>query len=127
MDKWTDAPLEPTIYQRILGKIMFIIAKIFPEWVNAARELARHFLNPGRLNHWEEPGRYTGYLEQAESGIGLAYQKPKELRALSYVDSNNATNKEDRRSVSGGIYTVGGTIINWMSKTQASVTQNIED
>jgi hypothetical protein len=38
------------------------------------------------------------------------------------VDSNYATDKEDRRSVSGGIHTVGGTIINWMSKTQASVT-----
>jgi hypothetical protein len=38
------------------------------------------------------------------------------------VDRNYATDKEDRRSVSGGIHTVGGTIINWMLKTQASVT-----
>jgi hypothetical protein len=45
-----------------------------------------------------------------------------ELRVLSHMDSNYATDKEDRRSVSGAIHTVGGTIINWMSKTQASVT-----
>jgi hypothetical protein len=38
------------------------------------------------------------------------------------VDSNYATAKEDGRSISGGIHTLGGTIIHWMSKTQASVT-----
>jgi hypothetical protein len=43
------------------------------------------------------------------------------------VDSNYATDKEDRRSVSGGIHTVGGTIINWMSKTQASVTLSLTE
>jgi hypothetical protein len=57
-----------------------------------------------------------------EDETHLRYQKPIELRALSYVDSNYATDKEDRRSVSGGIHTVSGTIINWMPKTQASVT-----
>jgi hypothetical protein len=34
-----------------------------------------------------------------EEEIRLTYQKPKELRALSSVDSNYATNKEDRQSV----------------------------
>jgi hypothetical protein len=45
------------------------------------------------------------------------------IKALPYyVDSNYAQDKEDRRSVNGGIHTVSGTIISWMSKTQASVT-----
>jgi hypothetical protein len=71
---------------------------------------------------WEELGRFVGYIKVIEKGIHLIYEKPIELRALSYVlDSNYATDKEDRRSVSGGIRTMGGTIINWMSKTQASV------
>jgi hypothetical protein len=30
-------------------------------------------------------------------------------------------NKEDRRSVSGHLYTVGGTLVSWMSKTQQTV------
>jgi hypothetical protein len=100
---------------------MFCVVKIFPEGANAARELARHFSCPGP-QQWEELGRFVGYLKGMEDRIHLIYQKPIELRALSYVDSNYATDKEDRRSVSGGIHTVGGTIINWMSKTQASVT-----
>lgn len=83
--------------------------------------MAGHFANPGP-NHWEELGRYVGYLKGTELDIQLTYQKPKELRALPYVDSNYAKDKEDRRSASGGIYTIGGTIIDWMSKTKASVT-----
>jgi hypothetical protein len=35
------------------------------------------------------------------------------------MDSNYATNKKDRRSVSGGhLHIVGGTVVSWMSKTQ---------
>jgi hypothetical protein len=121
MEKWTEDAMEHTMYRRIVGKIMFCVVKIFPEGANAARELARHFSNPGP-QQWEELGRFVGYLKGIEPDIHLIYRKPMELRALSYVDSNYATDKEDRRSVSGGVHTVGGTIINWMSKTQASVT-----
>jgi uncharacterized protein (DUF849 family) len=31
---------------------------------------------------------------------------------------------EDRRSVSGAIHTIGGTIVNWILKTQESVTMS---
>jgi hypothetical protein len=109
------------MHRRIVGKIMFLVVKIFPEGENAGRELARHFSNPGPM-HWSKLGKYVGYLKSMEEEIRLTHQKPKELRAISYVDSNYATDKEVRRSVSGGIHTVGGTIINWKSKTQALVT-----
>jgi hypothetical protein len=41
---------------------------------------------------------------------------------MAMVDSNYATNTDDRRSVTGAIFTIGGTITNWISKTQGSVT-----
>jgi hypothetical protein len=44
------------MYIRLIGKIMFLVVKIFPEGANAARELAQHFLYPGPM-HWEELGR----------------------------------------------------------------------
>jgi hypothetical protein len=121
MEKWTEEAMEHMMYSRIVGKIMFCVLKIFPEGANAARELARHFSNPGP-QQWEELGRFVGYLKGIEPDIHLIYHKPIKLRALLYVNSNYATDKEDRRSVSGGVHAVGGTIINWMSKTQASVT-----
>jgi hypothetical protein len=90
MDKWTDDPFEHTMYRNIVGKIIFITVKIFPEVVaNAARELARHFSNLGP-KYWEELGRYVGYFKGSKLEIQTNC-KPKELRALSYVDSNYAT------------------------------------
>jgi hypothetical protein len=68
MDKWTNDPLEHTMYQRIMRKIMFIMVKIFPEGANAAQELARHFSKPGP-NCWEELGRYVGYLKGSKLEI----------------------------------------------------------
>src|SRR5688500_13987508 len=35
------------------------------------------------------------------------------------VDANFETDKEDRKSISGGIYTLGGCIVSWISKSQA--------
>jgi hypothetical protein len=121
MVKHIGDPVEHAMYRKIVGKIMYVVIKLFPEGANAGRELARHFSNPGP-EHWVELGRYVGYMKGIEKDIKLTYRRPKELRALSYVDSNYATDKTDRRSVSGGLHTVGGTLINWMSKTQASVT-----
>jgi hypothetical protein len=48
------------MYRRIVDKIMFLVVKIFQEGANAARELARHFSNPGPM-HWEKLERYVRY------------------------------------------------------------------
>jgi hypothetical protein len=45
-----------------------------------------------------------------------------QINPLLDLQRNYATDNEARRSVNGGIHMVGGTIINWMYKTQASVT-----
>jgi hypothetical protein len=108
-------------YRSIVGKYMYLVTKIFPEGSNTARELTKHFSNPG-LEHWKELERAVGYLKKNENDVKLTYRKPREMRAVANVDSNYATNKDDRRSVSGAFFTVGGTLTNWMSKTQTSVT-----
>jgi hypothetical protein len=35
MEKWAEDPLEHTMYRRLVGKIMFIVMKIFSEGANA--------------------------------------------------------------------------------------------
>ena len=66
--KWVENPIGHTMYRRLMGKMMFLVVKIFPEGANVARELARHFLNPGPI-HWEELARYIGYLKAEEKKI----------------------------------------------------------
>jgi hypothetical protein len=119
--KEEEEALNPEKYRSIVGKIMYLVTKIFVEGSNPARELSKHFQKPIQ-EHWKELERFVGYLKGNETNIKITYRKPRELRPIAMVDSNYATNTDDRRSVTGAIFTVGGTVTNWISKTQGSVT-----
>jgi hypothetical protein len=113
-------------YRKIVGKIMYLVTKMYGEGANQVRELTRHFANPG-TEHWKALDRFVGHLKVIEGDIKLTYRKPRELRPVSIVDSNYATDKTDRRSVSGNIHTLGGVITGWLSKTQNSVTLSVTE
>jgi hypothetical protein len=63
----------------------------------------------------------VGYLKGNKETIKITYQRPRGLHPMSMLDSNYATNTDDIRSVTGAIFTIGGMITNWISKTQFSV------
>ena len=118
--KHTGEPVKLDAYRSLVGKVMYYTTKLAPELSNAARELASHLSNPGE-EHWHELGRLVGYLRQKKN-LNLIYRKPRELRSISQCDSNYAKDPNDRKSISGRINTVGGTISNWTSKKQGAVT-----
>ena len=113
-------PVKMTEYRSIVGKIMYLMTKLAPDLANPARELAQHLSNPGD-EHWKALERLVGHIK-ARYYEGLTYRKPKELRPISFVDSDYAKNIDDRKSISSGLHTLGGTLVNWESKTQHVVT-----
>ena len=113
--------LDAGMYRSIVGKIIYLTSKIMIEGCNASREMAKFFSRP-TSSHWHALHRFVGYLKKEKDNIKLTYRKPHDLRCVIMVDSNYAMNKDDRRSVSGAIHTVGRTITNWCSKTQKNVT-----
>ena len=108
-------------YMSLVGKIMYLTTKLLPELSNASRELARHMTKPGK-EHWKALERVVGYLKHKGEELIFTYRKPKEIRIVSCVDSSYAANRDDRRSISGWITTLGGCITGWASKTQNVVT-----
>jgi hypothetical protein len=115
-----------TEYRSIVGKAMYLVTKLFVEGANPVRELSKFFTNPG-IEHWKALEKFVGYLKKNEEDIRLTYRKPKELRMVSSVDSNYATDKETRRSVSGNLHTMGGMITSWSCNTQANVTLSVTE
>jgi hypothetical protein len=91
-----------------------------PECGNAIRELAVSMDNPG-LEHWRAMSRLIGYIAKTDT-VELRLMKPKDLKVYAYVDSNYATNKENRKSVTGYVLTIGGCLVSYSSKSQPSVT-----
>jgi hypothetical protein len=114
-------PVEPEAYRCIVGKAMYLVTKLWASGSNATRELTKYFSNPGE-QHWKALKHLVGYLKEHEHDIYLTYHVPYELRPGTHGDSNYATNKEDRKSVSGLLHFIGGVLVNWLSKTQAFVT-----
>ena len=62
------------------------------------------------MEHWKALGCLIGYLKVKETKF-IIIRNPKVLKALMFCDSNCATEKETRKSVSGLVVTLGGTLL----------------
>ena len=115
-----DNPIDLDAYRSLVGKVMYYMMKIGPDCANAAREVSQFMSNPSN-EHWRAMERLIGYLRHKGEHY-LVMRKPKDLRPVGSADANYATNPDDRRSIASAIHTIGGTLINWTSRKQGSVT-----
>ena len=99
---------------------MWYTTKVGPYVETAAKELAVHTSHPGP-EHWKALRRFIGYLKGKETKV-IVIRKPKVQKAFMFCESNYATDKETRKSVSGLVDTLGGTLLTCSSKTQRTVT-----
>jgi hypothetical protein len=107
-------------YRSLVGMLMYLTTKVYPELSNSVRELASHLTTPGK-DHWKALERCIGYVSNVKDA-GQVFRRPRELRSISDCDSNYARDENDRKSISGRINTLGGMITNWTSKKQSTVS-----
>jgi hypothetical protein len=72
------------------------------------------------LVHWKAMERVIGFLSSNSDRV-LKLRKPSTLTVEAFVDSDYATNKDTRRSVTGYLVTIGGALVSWQSKSQSKV------
>ena len=108
------------IYRSLVGMLMYLTTKVYPELSNSVRELAPHLATPGK-DHWKALKRCIGYIADVQDA-GQVFRRPGELRSISDCDSNYARDESDRKRISGRINTLGGKITNWTSKKQSTVS-----
>ena len=106
-------------YQSMVGKAMYYVNKVCPLCLSITRELAKYFNCP-TSEHWKALTRLMGYIK-GTIGKGRILRRPKEMRVIAFIDSDYASG-EDRKSVTGGVITIGGVLTNAMSKTQTTVS-----
>ncbi len=66
-------------------------------------------------------GRLVGYIAGHDK-VKHRLMKPRNFKVYAFLDSNYATNKETRNSVTGYFVTIRGCLVSAASKTQPSVT-----
>ena len=59
--------------------------------------------------------------------FGLYYDNSHEYRLYGYIDADWARSISDRKSTSGGCYSLGSAMISWFSRKQSSVALSIAE
>ena len=112
-------PIDIPGFRKFVGKILYAVMKILPDCANAIRDLSCHMTRPGK-EHWKALTRLMAYLKHNYRPMKL--RAPSELRVIAQFDADWATDKNDRKSTSSYLTTLGGTALaNWQSKKQQTV------
>jgi hypothetical protein len=111
--------IDESMYQKLVGKLLYAVLRVLPDCANAIRDLTCHLSSPGE-QHWKALAYLLGYLKHNYKRMKL--RSPLMLRVINGFDSDWGSNKDDRKSISSLLTTIGGTaLVNFQSKKQQSV------
>ena len=102
-------------YRKLIGCLLYLLGTR-PEIYFIIISLSRFVANPG-LVHWLAALRVLFYVCNTPL-FGILIRKGQELKLQVYVDSDHASNVDDRKSISGYIIYLGTTPIVWRSRKQ---------
>jgi hypothetical protein len=85
----------------------------------AVNQLIQAMVKPTKL-FWKAGKHVLRYLK-GTSEYGLWYRQTDEVKLHGFMDADWVSKPIDRKSTSGGIFSIGSTIVSWYSRKQRSV------
>ena len=110
---------EVTQYRSMVGKILFASNTVRPDLAFAASTLSRFIKSP-YSNHLASAKHLLRYIK-GTLHLGLKFTKQAEFKLVGYCDADWAADKNDRKSITGYVFLLGGTVVTWKSKKQQTV------
>lgn len=108
-------------YRELVGCIMYVSLTTRPDLAVAANYFSQFQVCPNE-EHWIHLRRVLRFI-QGTLSLGLCYRASNDSPLLEvYTDADWASDITDRRSISGAVYKVFGTTVNWYSKKQPTVS-----
>jgi len=115
----TASKQDRTLYQSIIGSIMYAMTTTRPDLAYAASKLSRFNNNPGS-QHFAALTHVLQYLKTT-ADYGINYETEGDtLDFHGYTDSDWGGDV-DRRLTSGFVFLMAGAAVSWRSKHQTSV------
>lgn len=108
-------------YQMKLGSIMWASVGTMPQLAYTVQILSQFSVNPGpeHMSALKRVFRYLVYAKKGTIVYGGGRKWPAEV--VGYSDADWASNPNDRKSISGYVFMLGGGAISWSSKKQQTV------
>lgn len=122
------------VYQRLVGKLMYLACGTRPDIAFVVGQLSRHNSDP-RSGHIRIAKQVLRYLK-GTSTMGIVWGKdPASHREsdygpfgiVGYADSSYAGDIDDRKSITGYCFFLGGAITTWCSKRQRTVSTSTSE
>ena len=104
-------------YASAIGSLMYAMVCTRPDIGHAVGVVSKYMSNP-RI-HWEAAKWILRYLRGTINKC--LYFGKGELKIKGYVDADFGGEVDNRKSTTGYVFTVGNTIVSWMSKLQKIV------
>ena len=107
-------------YRSFVGELTSYKTEVGPDVANTERVLEVQMSHLW-TEHWNTLGRLIGCLK-GKQAKGIIIRKPKVMKVVMFCDSTYATDKDTRKSVSGLVTTLGGTLMMCLSQTHMNLT-----
>ncbi|KAG9444911.1 hypothetical protein H6P81_016251 [Aristolochia fimbriata] len=112
------AHMKTVPYASAIGSLMYAMVSTRSDIAHAVGVVSRFMKNPGK-EHWEAVKWIFRYLK-GTSDYCLCFGG-NDIDVKGFVDSDHAGDRDNGRSTSGYVFTVGGTAVSWVSKLQKVV------
>ncbi|XP_074313983.1 secreted RxLR effector protein 161-like [Silene latifolia] len=100
------------------GYIQKVLSR--PDLAQSVSVVSRFMGDLGK-EHWKAMKRISRFLK-GTSDVGLIYGGDRECLVSRYSDSDYAGDVDSRRSMTGYVFTLGGSVVSWKATFQPTVT-----
>ena len=109
-------------YSNAVGSLMYAMVCTRPDIAHAVSVVSCYMANPGK-SRWQAVKWILRYL-RGSTNLGLVFGKATNecnSHVIGYCGSDYASDLDRRRSLSGYIFTLGGSAISWRATLQSTV------
>ena len=111
-------------YASAVGSLMYAMVYTTPDIAHAVGVVSRYMNNPGK-EHWMVVKWILRYLK-GTTNQALCFGGSN-ISLQGYVDVDMVGDRDNRRSTTGYVFTIGGTTVSWVSKIQSVVALSTKE
>ncbi|XP_038889281.1 secreted RxLR effector protein 161-like [Benincasa hispida] len=107
-------------YASVVRSLMYAMVCTRPDLAHVVSVVSGFMGQPGK-KHWQAVKKIFHYL-RGMSDVGLVYGNYTECLVTGYSDSDYVGDVNSRRSMTGYVFTLGGSIVSWKATLHPTVT-----